>query len=360
MAGSWDGYRGETVVETNVTASTADSFLSRLCRKCHDTDGRLSVGFDLPTYMQWEIAARAGMSDDVKEEFGYFVTNSWDAATQTQQKHIEKGEGWLAATGAEKKAGKSDGWQLNLYSNYSHYHKNSQDEPVGTTKNPIVVGSLAPNPWGIYDMMGNAAELARDYWEQMNNLPVETADADDPFPLSIYHKPEQLDRIVCYASYDVNHYLKNVDGTEKKSTEITWSKKNYRDTANNTFGLRFCFSGYPNSRIEKTIIWAIDPSNDQENDKWLVTFETVFKGDVVIGFDQWFKDAVIDKKIHLAVATDPAGLTTVEPLSITTNAFVRKDFKGKKNIGVIECKFDPDALMKFDRNRTHFQVVIED
>lgn len=103
MAGSWDGYRGETVVETNVTASTADSFLSRLCRKCHDTDGRLSVGFDLPTYMQWEIAARAGMSDDVKEEFGYFVTNSWDEATQTQQKHIEKGEGWLAATGAEKK-----------------------------------------------------------------------------------------------------------------------------------------------------------------------------------------------------------------------------------------------------------------
>ena len=116
IRGNWSAYNAQT--STNVTS---DSFVGFL---------RSKTGFgriDLPTEAQWEYACRAGT---------------------TGARYSDKPIAELARCGAT-----DDSKTLAPYAN-------------GTTNGTAVVGSYAPNPWGLYDMYGNVLELCLDRWEQ--------------------------------------------------------------------------------------------------------------------------------------------------------------------------------------------------
>lgn len=116
IRGNWSARDAQT--STNVTS---DSFVGFL---------RSKTGFgriDLPTEAQWEYACRAGT---------------------TGARYSDKPIAELARCGAT-----DDSKTLAPYAN-------------GTTNGTAVVGSYAPNPWGLYDMYGNVLELCLDRWEQ--------------------------------------------------------------------------------------------------------------------------------------------------------------------------------------------------
>ena len=106
----------------------SDTFIGKLISKCRKEDPRTHqftepmTGFDLPTEFQWEYACRAGTTGAIS------TTNEFDNTNA---------EGQLAEL---VKMGQ-----------------------VGTTAF-AKVGSFEPNPWGLYDMYGNAWECCLDWF----------------------------------------------------------------------------------------------------------------------------------------------------------------------------------------------------
>ena len=114
---------------TNAVAET--SFIGRLRAKCKEWDGagynKDVVGsIDLPTDAQWEYACRAG----TMTPFNNGITCENDSALATE---LEK----LGRYAGNNKGG-------------GH----------------AVVGSYAPNAWGLYDMHGNVWEWCRDWFRE--------------------------------------------------------------------------------------------------------------------------------------------------------------------------------------------------
>ena len=105
-------------VET-VSWSDCQAFIGKLNKKF----GKPGVKFALPTEAQWEYACRAGTST----RFSF---------------------------GDDKK----------IFGDYVWYGRNSVKklQPVGQKK---------PNPWGLYDMNGNAAEWCADWYGAYSKLP---------------------------------------------------------------------------------------------------------------------------------------------------------------------------------------------
>ena len=113
---------------------SADSFLGKL-------KARTGIYFDLPSEAQWEFAARAG-----------------------------HGSGYWGDGSAIKNANKDA--NLNLLGRYQYnggkIGTNSGTNPAATcevTNGTAVVGSYAPNAWGLYDTAGNVWEWCLDWYE---------------------------------------------------------------------------------------------------------------------------------------------------------------------------------------------------
>jgi formylglycine-generating enzyme required for sulfatase activity len=112
----WDG---DTMPVTSVGYREADDF----CRKLSELEAERGRGwrYRLPTEAEWEYACRAGTT--TRFSFG----ENWDEI--------------------------------------SDYGRTSGNNFEGIARgSPASVGTLKPNPWGLYDMHGNVSELVSDRW----------------------------------------------------------------------------------------------------------------------------------------------------------------------------------------------------
>jgi len=115
---SWNEMRGSVAAGTEITASSADSFLKRLVAKTGIS------GFDLPTEAQWEMACRAGAT----AAYGAY----WNGTAAIELNSSTIGEA---------------AWY--------------EDNSSSATR---AVGGKHPNVWGLYDMQGNVWEFCRDVY----------------------------------------------------------------------------------------------------------------------------------------------------------------------------------------------------
>ena len=112
----------------------ASSFLGILKTKT-------GIYFDLPSEAEWEFAARAGNGD-----------TKWGNGTAIQNKYSDTN---LSLFGRNKYNGGMVG------SNADQNPADGCDADSGTA----IVGTYAPNNWGLYDTAGNVFEWCLDWWE---------------------------------------------------------------------------------------------------------------------------------------------------------------------------------------------------
>ena len=107
------------------------SFLGRLRTKT-------GIDFELPSDAQWEFAARAG-NGDTKWGDGSGITNADEDENLQRVARCRMTGGWVGGT-------------------------SEPDQSCGATNGTAIVGSYAPNSWGIYDMHGNVWEWCLDWF----------------------------------------------------------------------------------------------------------------------------------------------------------------------------------------------------
>ncbi len=110
---SWNSLRGGVATATAITASSGEGFFQKLCAKCG------VGGFDLPTEVQWEIAARAG-------------------STAVYGSYLKEGETVVGSS------------------------ENASDFAVYGLAAAESVGTKCPNAWGLFNTAANVREWCRD------------------------------------------------------------------------------------------------------------------------------------------------------------------------------------------------------
>ena len=111
-----------------------NSFLGKLRTKT-------GLDFDLPSEAQWEFAARAGNGDTKWGDGSGILNTDTDANLDLLGRYQRNGGQVLSGS--------------------------SYDNPVqscGATNGTAIVGSYAPNAWGLYDMHGNVWEWCLDWY----------------------------------------------------------------------------------------------------------------------------------------------------------------------------------------------------
>ena len=117
----------------------SNSFLGKL----HTKTG---IVFDLPSETQWEFAARAGNGD----------TKWGEGSSVLVQTQNDAEDANLNLLGRYKNNGGMV-WSGSSYSN--------PQWSCGTENGTAIVGSYAPNAWGLYDTAGNVWEWCLDWYE---------------------------------------------------------------------------------------------------------------------------------------------------------------------------------------------------
>ena len=110
------------------------SFLGKLRTKT-------GIDFDLPSEAQWEFAARAG-NGDTKWGDGSGILNSDADANLDKLGRYQR-----------------NGGQVLSGSSYAN-----PAQSCGATNGTAIVGSYAPNDWGLYDTAGNVWEWCLDWY----------------------------------------------------------------------------------------------------------------------------------------------------------------------------------------------------
>ena len=99
---------------------------------------RTGIDFDLPSEAQWEFAARAG-NGDTKWSDGSGVMNADEDENMERLGRFRLNGGWVGGT-------------------------TEPDQSCGATNGTAIVGSYAPNAWGLYDVHGNVWEWCLDWY----------------------------------------------------------------------------------------------------------------------------------------------------------------------------------------------------
>lgn len=134
---TWEDLRGKAVDgydwPANGHAVASGSFIGKLRT-------RTGLAFDLPTDSEWEFACRAGTGTGLYS--GEDLTTDWNAPSDTLAAlaRFRLGGGVPEGTSVRPSTPAADG---------------------GTAK----VGSLEPNAWGLYDMLGNVWEWCLDWYQ---------------------------------------------------------------------------------------------------------------------------------------------------------------------------------------------------
>ena len=102
---------------------------------------RTGIDFDLPSEAQWEFAARAGHGEGL-----------WGDGSE-----ITQPEATYACSNLYRLAR----YERNPSTNRDAIREPTTDPAVGGT---AIVGTYAPNSWGLYDMHGNVAEWCLDWY----------------------------------------------------------------------------------------------------------------------------------------------------------------------------------------------------
>jgi formylglycine-generating enzyme required for sulfatase activity len=104
---------------------------------------KTGIDFDLPSEAQWEFAARAGNGSGYWGDGSAILNVNADTNLAGQGRYKHNG-GYIGANNGTNPAANCD-----------------------VTNGTAIVGSYAPNAWGLYDMHGNIWEWCLD-WFEMN------------------------------------------------------------------------------------------------------------------------------------------------------------------------------------------------
>lgn len=117
---------------------------------------KTGIDFDLPSEAQWEFAARAGNGEGKWGNGSAILLTSSYKATDTDSNLANQARYCY-----------SGGWLDGATAAFDDEERGS----IGATNGVAVVGSCAPNSWGLYDMHGNAREWCLDnYADNISSL----------------------------------------------------------------------------------------------------------------------------------------------------------------------------------------------
>ena len=159
---------------TNTTANTSynwptdpnpNSFLGKLRTKS-------GLDFDLPSEAQWEFAARAGNGDTKWGDGSAILNTDADANLDLLGRY------------------QRNGGQVLSGSSYAN-----PVQSCGATNGTAIVGSYAPNAWGLYDMYGNVWEWCLDWYEGNINANGGKANIDPATPANTLSGASGADRV---------------------------------------------------------------------------------------------------------------------------------------------------------------------